>query len=59
MFTYPAGYVPVFPLFAPDEDVADRDFLSLPEETQQLLLKRGSDSSEEMEKQIENLRKKE
>lgn len=59
MFTYPAGYVPVFPLFVPDGDISEQAFLSLPEETQQLLLKKGADSAQDMAKQIETLKMKE
>ena len=59
MFTYPGDYFPAVPLFDPEGDATDRQFLSLPEETQQLLLKKGSDSPEEMAKQIEMLKMKE
>ena len=59
MFTYPAGYVPVFPLFAPEDNITDREFLSLPEETQQLLLKKGADSDNDMAKQIKAFKEKE
>lgn len=59
MFTYPGGYMPVFPLFALEDDLTDREFLSLPEETQQFLLKKGADSDDDMAKQIKILREKE
>lgn len=59
MFTYPAGYLPVLPLFAPENNSTDREFLSLPEETQQFLLKKGADSDDDMAKQIKILREKE
>lgn len=47
---YP-GYLPVFML----KDTTEDDFLSLPEETQQFLLKRGGDSGEELRRRLNEL----
>lgn len=37
----------------------DNDFLELPEETQQFLLKKGADSEEALHRQLEELKMKE
>ena len=59
MFTDPTGPMPIFPLFLAEDGSTGREFLSLPEETQQLLLKKGADSGEDMAKQIKILKEKE
>ena len=47
---YP-GYLPVFTM----RERMEADFLKLPEETQQALLRRGSDSEEELRQQMDEL----
>ncbi|HEX3018632.1 MAG TPA: hypothetical protein VHP31_12380 [Caproicibacter sp.] len=52
------GNLPEFlfpPTFSNDQD----DFLALPDDTQQLLLKKGADSDESLHRQLEEFRMKE
>jgi hypothetical protein len=49
------GYLPVFAM----QNKTDTDFLKLPEETQQDLLKRGADSGEELRRRMDELSLKE
>lgn len=52
------GNLPVF-LYPPMSYNEEDDFLAFPEETQQLLLKKGADSAEALHQEMELLRRKE
>lgn len=55
------GFIGIFPgfLYLPSFFNDRDDFLSFPDETQQLLLKKGADSDEALHRQIEEFKLKE
>lgn len=52
------GNSPVF-LYPSSSDSDEHDFLALPDEAQKFLLKKGSDSDEELHRQLETFKLKE